>query len=140
MHNRVREGDVLGVGAPRGGFTLRPVDGPVVLLSAGVGATPVLAMLHALAAERSQRQVWWTYGARNRDGHPFAEESRSLRQRLTRGQSYIVYSQPTLTDRQGVDFIASGHISLDLLERIDLPRNGDSYLCGPSSFPTEHAR
>jgi ferredoxin-NADP reductase/MOSC domain-containing protein YiiM len=134
MHNRVREGDVLDVSAPRGSFTLRPGDGPVVLLSAGVGATPVLAMLHALAAEASQRQVWWIYGARNRDDHPFAEEARSLLQRLTRGRSYILYSRPAPTDREGVDFDASGHISLALLEKMDMPRTSDFYLCGPPSF------
>ncbi len=64
--NRVREGDVLDVSAPRGSFTLQPDKNPVVLLSAGVGATPVMSMLHALAAEKSQRQVWWIYGARDR--------------------------------------------------------------------------
>jgi hypothetical protein len=77
MHNHVREGDVLDVSAPRGSFTLQRGDGPVVLLSAGVGATPVLAMLHSLAAETSARQVWWIYGARNREDHPFEEEARS---------------------------------------------------------------
>jgi ferredoxin-NADP reductase len=56
--NRVREGDVLDVSAPRGSFTLRAGESPVVLLSAGVGATPVMAMLHTLAAERSQREIW----------------------------------------------------------------------------------
>src|SRR5215510_2977201 len=70
--NRTREGDVLDVSAPRGSFTLSPGENPLVLLSAGVGATPVMSMLHALAAERSQRQVWWIYGARNRSEHPFA--------------------------------------------------------------------
>ena len=134
MHNRVREGDVLDVSAPRGSFTLRPGEGPVVLLSAGVGATPILAMLHALAAERSQRQVWWIYGARNRNEHPFAEESRSLLQQLARGRSYILYSRPAPTDQEGVAFNASGHIGVALLEKIDVPRNSDFYLCGPSSF------
>ena len=70
--NRMREGDVLDVSAPRGSFTLRPGEGPVVLLSAGVGATPVMSMLHTLAAEKSQREVWWIHGARNRGDHPFA--------------------------------------------------------------------
>ena len=62
---QVEVGDVLEVSAPRGNFTLRPGDGPVILLSAGIGSTPVLAMLHALAAEASPREVWWIYGARN---------------------------------------------------------------------------
>jgi ferredoxin-NADP reductase len=71
--NRAREGDLLDVSAPRGSFTLLPGQNPVVLLSARVGATPVMSMLHALAAERSQREIWWIYGARNRVDHPFAE-------------------------------------------------------------------
>ena len=66
LRDHVRTGDVLDVSEPRGSFTLQPGDGPVVLLSAGIGATPVLAMLHALAAARSPREVWWLHGARNR--------------------------------------------------------------------------
>lgn len=59
----VQFGDIIEMTAPRGGFTLQPDDGPVVLLSAGIGVTPVLAMLHALAAAKSPRQVWWLHGA-----------------------------------------------------------------------------
>src|SRR6185295_4575320 len=92
--NRAREGDLLDVSAPRGSFTLRPSQSPVVLLSAGVGATPVISMLHSLATERSQREIWWIYGARNSVDHPFAEESRSLLKQLSRGRGYIVYSRP----------------------------------------------
>jgi len=104
------------------------------LLSAGVGATPVMSMLHALAAEKSEREVWWIYGARNRVEHLFAEESRSLLKQLSRGRGYIVYSRPAATDRVGADFDAPGHIDIDLLERIRVPRNSDFYLCGPPSF------
>jgi ferredoxin-NADP reductase/MOSC domain-containing protein YiiM len=134
MHSHVREGNVLDVSAPRGVFTLRPGDGPVVLLSAGVGATPVLAMLHALAAETSARQVWWIYGARNRDDHPFAEESRSLLRQLPQGRSCILYSRPAPTDQKEVDFDASGRIEIALLEKMNVPSNSDFYLCGPPSF------
>ena len=134
LHKRVQEGDVLDVSAPRGIFTLRPGQGPVVLLSAGVGATPVMSMLYALATEASQREVWWIYGARNRKEHPFAEESRSLLKHLPRGRSYILYSSPSATDEVGVDFDASGHIGVALLEKIGVPRNSDFYLCGPSPF------
>jgi ferredoxin-NADP reductase/MOSC domain-containing protein YiiM len=131
---RVREGDLLDVSAPRGSFTLRPGQNSVVLLSAGVGATPVMSMLHALAAERSEREIWWIYGARNRVEHPFAEESRSLLKQLSRGRGYIVYSRPAATDRVGTDFDAPGHIDTALLERIGVPPNSDFYLCGPTSF------
>jgi len=131
---RVRVGDVLDVSAPRGGFTLRPGKNPVVLLSAGIGATPVMSMLHALAAERSQRQVWWIYGARNRANHPFAEESRSLLKQLPSGRSYILYSRPDSTDEMGVRFDVQGHIEPDLLEKVNVSPYSDFYLCGPSSF------
>jgi len=149
--NRVREGDVLEVSAPRGSFILRPSQNPAVLLSAGVGATPVMSMLHSLAAERSEREVWWIYGARNRNDHPFAEESRSLLKQFSRGRGYIVYSRPTDLDQVGADFDAPGHIDTALLERIGVSRDSDFYMCGPSSFlktmrdglqnwgiPTEH--
>jgi len=132
--NRARQGDLLDVSAPRGSFTLRPSQSPVVLLSAGVGATPVMSMLHSLAAERSQREIWWIYGARNGAEHPFAEESRSLLKQLSRGRGYIVYSRPAATDQVGAAFDAPGHIDAALLEKIGVSRNSDFYLCGPSSF------
>jgi ferredoxin-NADP reductase/MOSC domain-containing protein YiiM/ferredoxin len=132
--NRAREGDVLDVSAPRGSFTLHPSQNPVVLLSAGVGATPVMSMLHALAAEKSQREIWWIYGARDRGDHPFAEESRSLLKQLSRGRGYIVYSRPAATDQVGTDFDAAGHIDAALLERIGVFQSSDFYLCGPPSF------
>jgi ferredoxin-NADP reductase/MOSC domain-containing protein YiiM len=132
--NRAQDGDLLDVSAPRGSFTLRPNQSPVVLLSAGVGATPVMSMLHTLAAERSQREIWWIYGARNRAEHPFAEESRSLLKQLSRGRGYIVYSRPAATDSVGADFDAPGHIDTALLERIGVSQSSDFYLCGPSSL------
>jgi ferredoxin-NADP reductase/MOSC domain-containing protein YiiM len=129
--NRAREGDLLDVSAPRGSFTLHPSQSPVVLLSAGVGATPVMSMLHSLAAEKSQREIWWIYGARNRVDHPFAEESRALLKQLSRGRGY---SRPAASDHVGADFDAPGHIEAALLERIGVTRNSDFYLCGPPSF------
>jgi ferredoxin-NADP reductase/MOSC domain-containing protein YiiM len=134
MHGHVRVGDVLDVSAPHGSFTLRPGHDPVVLLSAGVGATPVLAMLHALAAENSQRQIWWIYGARNREDHPFAEESLALLQQLALGHSHVQYSRPGPADHEGVDFDAPGRLSVAVLDKLGVPRNGDFYLCGPTSF------
>jgi ferredoxin-NADP reductase/MOSC domain-containing protein YiiM len=132
--NRVREGDALDVSAPRGSFTLHPGTNPVVLLSAGVGATPVMSMLHALDAEKSEREIWWVYAARNRADHPFAEEARSLLKQLYRARCYIVYSKPATADQLGVDYDASGHIDATLLEKIGVCRDSDFYMCGPTSF------
>jgi ferredoxin-NADP reductase len=134
LHSKVRQDDVLEVSAPRGSFTLLPGERPIVLLSAGVGATPVLAMLHALAAELSPREIWWVYGARDGGDHPFSQETRSLVQALPHGRSYIRYSQPRPEDRVGADFDAPGHLSSAVLQQIGAPRDADFYLCGPPSF------
>jgi ferredoxin-NADP reductase/MOSC domain-containing protein YiiM/ferredoxin len=134
IHNLVKVGDVLEVAAPRGSFTLKPGETQVVLLSAGVGATPVLAMLNSLAAERSARQVWWIFGARNTEDHPFAQESRNLLQSLPHARSFIAYSRPAPNDRPGIQFDAPGRITIDVLEKLGVPRDADFYLCGPASF------
>jgi ferredoxin-NADP reductase len=93
-----------------------------------------MSMLHALTAEKSQREIWWIYGARNRAEHPFAEESRSLLKQLPRGRGYIVYSRPAATDQAGTDYDAAGHVDMVLLERLGVQRSSDFYLCGPTAF------
>ena len=137
LFDRVHPGDTLDVSAPRGSFTLRPDGGAVVLISAGVGATPVLSMLHALAATRSTRRVWWLFGARDGTNHPFANESRALLRALPNARGYVCYSRPAPTDRPGVDFDAVGHLTRSVLEGIRVPRDADFYLCGPPSFLTD---
>src|SRR5262249_7374574 len=82
VDTRVQPGDLLDVRAPPGSFTFRQGRPPVVLVSAGIGATPVLAMLHALAGEQTRRGIWWIHGARNSDEHPFAAEVRKLLETL----------------------------------------------------------
>jgi ferredoxin-NADP reductase/MOSC domain-containing protein YiiM len=134
VFDHVNAGDVLEVSAPRGGFILRSGDAPVVLLSAGIGATPVLAMLHSLSSTASRREVWWIYGARNRAEHPFAKESRGLLQALVNSRSHIVYSKPDSGDESGVDYDSVGHVDTPLLDRLGVARDADFYLCGPPSF------
>jgi ferredoxin-NADP reductase len=104
-------GDALNVSSPRGSFILQSGERPLVLLSAGIGATPVLAMLYALAAARSTRQVFWLRGARDRQHHPFATEVRRLMLALPNGRSYVCYSRPGSRDKISEDFDASGHPS-----------------------------
>ena len=130
----VQIGDVLDVSAPRGNFTLEPGDAPAVFLSAGIGATPVIAMLHALAAETSLREVWWLYGARRGREHPFAQEVRTLLKTLAHGRSHIRYSAPDPEDRPGVDFDARGRLDMAVLQELDVPRDAGFYICGPSAF------
>jgi ferredoxin-NADP reductase/MOSC domain-containing protein YiiM len=137
IDEKVRVGDLLEMSAPRGNFTLRPGDAPVVLLSSGVGATPVIAMLHALAAAASPREVWWVHGARNGREHPFAGEAQSLLKAMTHGHSHISYSSPDLEDRLGIDFDSPGRLNVAVLRELDVPRNADFFVCGPSAFMSD---
>jgi MOSC domain-containing protein YiiM/ferredoxin-NADP reductase len=137
LRDQVRVGDALDVSLPRGSFILESGERPVVLLSAGIGATPVLAMLHALAAARSTRQVWWLHGARDRQHHPFAAEVRGLMRALPHGQSFICYSRPGAGDKIGEDFDAVGHLSRSLFDAVRVPGEADVYLCGPTRFMAE---
>jgi ferredoxin-NADP reductase/MOSC domain-containing protein YiiM len=138
LHDRVAVEDVLEVGAPRGDFTLDlDATGPVALLSAGVGVTPVLAMLGALARGGSARPVWWIHGARSGAEHAFAAEARELLSRLPAARSHVRYSRPRADDRKDLDYDEAGRIDLDALLGLGVPRDADFYLCGPSAFLRE---
>jgi ferredoxin-NADP reductase/MOSC domain-containing protein YiiM len=137
VNDALKVGDIVQASAARGSFTLRPGDTPVVLLSAGIGVTPVLAMLHALAAEASTREIWWLYGTRSGREHPFAEEVRELLKALVHHHSYICYSSPDPQDRPNVDFNSAGRLNMQVLQQLNLPRDGDFYICGPSTFMSD---
>jgi ferredoxin-NADP reductase/MOSC domain-containing protein YiiM len=134
LREHLHVGDRLDVSSPRGSFVLQPGERPIVLLSAGIGATPVLAMLHALAAARSTRQVMWVHAARDGQHHPFAGEVRRLMRALTNGRSYVCYTRPDSIDKTGEDFNATGRFSRSVLDELGLPRDPDIYLCGPTRF------
>ena len=136
LRDHVRVGDAFDVSAPRGSFILQSGGRPVVLLSAGIGATPVLAMLYALAAARSTRQVVWLHGARDRQHHPFAAEVRRLMLALAHGRSYVCYSRPGSHDTTE-DFNATGHLSRSVFDAVGIPREADVYMCGPIRFMAE---
>ena len=137
LREHVRVGGVLDVSLPRGSFILQSGERPVVLLSAGIGATPVLAMLYALTAARSTRQVLWLHAARDGPHHPFAAEVRRLMPTLAHGRSYVCYSRPGSRDKMGQDFDATGHLSRSVFDEIGIPREADVYLCGPTRFMTD---
>ena len=129
LHERLKVGDVLDIAAPRGGFVLKPGERPVVLLSAGVGATPVLAMLHALAAAHDARPVWWIHGARNGAEHAFRDEVDALLASLGDAHRRVAYSRPAADDH-GYDL--TGRVDLAALDGV--PVDADYYVCGPEAF------
>jgi ferredoxin-NADP reductase/MOSC domain-containing protein YiiM len=134
LHEHLRVGDRLDVSSPRGSFVLQPGERPIVLLSAGIGATPALAMLYALAEARSTRQVMWLHSARDGQHHPFAGEVRSLMRALTNGRSYVCYTEPDPNGKTDENFSATGRFSRSVLGALGLPREADIYLCGPTRF------
>ena len=137
LREHVRVGDALDVSSPRGSFILQSGERPVVLLSAGIGATPVLAMLHALAAARSTRQVLWLHGARDRQHHPFAAEVRRLMRALPHGRSYVCYSRPGAARQDRPGFRRRRPPVAVGLRQVGVPREADVYLCGPTRFMAE---
>jgi ferredoxin-NADP reductase/MOSC domain-containing protein YiiM/ferredoxin len=134
LHDHVQVGDLLDVAAPRGNFVLRTGTRPVVLISAGVGATPVLAMLHALAREHSTRPVWWLHGARNHDEHAFGAEVDELLAALPGSRRLVAYSRPADVETPALDHDLSGRLDLTVIEQAGVPKDAEYYLCGPDGF------
>ncbi|WIV55811.1 MOSC and FAD-binding oxidoreductase domain-containing protein [Amycolatopsis nalaikhensis] len=122
LHTSLTPGAVVDVAAPRGDFVLTDDDRPVVLLSAGIGVTPVLAMLHALAAARSARPVWWVHTARSAAEHAFAAEAHRLLASLPHGREHVHYTSE------------QGRLTASVLSTLDLPAAAVAYLCGPDAF------
>ncbi len=125
LHDHIAPGSVVEAAAPRGDFYLTDGSGPVVLLSAGIGITPVLAMLYALAAGRSGRHIWWLHTTRNRETHAFAAEVATLLESLPRARELVSYTQ------------TQGRLSRSAIAALNLPPDAAVYLCGPTQFMTD---
>jgi ferredoxin-NADP reductase len=130
VRDNVRVGATLDVAAPRGTFTLDRSDRPVLLVSAGIGATPLLAMLYDLVEQHPGRDVWWLHGARDGAAHAFAAEVRALRPT----REVVCYSRPRRSDRPGVDYTVTGRLDGGVLRGLHLPASAVAYVCGPAGF------
>ena len=144
LHEHVHAGDTLDVAAPRGEFILAPGDGPVLLVSAGIGATPVLGMLHELAAARRRRTVWWFHAARGPADHAFAAEAADLVARLPHARLHVRYSGGPAggrPDQVGIPggAVSFGHLDAEAFTLAGVPADADAYLCGPESFMRDMA-
>ncbi|HUO40909.1 MAG TPA: MOSC and FAD-binding oxidoreductase domain-containing protein [Mycobacterium sp.] len=121
LHDNIRPGSTLEAAAPRGDFYLTDDAAPVVLFSAGVGATPVLAMLHRLAATQSERHIWWVHITRNRQSQAFAAEVSGLIGSLPHAVQRVFYTEGGRPDRKSI-------------AALRLPPDATVYLCGPGPF------
>jgi ferredoxin-NADP reductase/MOSC domain-containing protein YiiM len=133
LNHDLLAGATLEVAAPRGDFVLDHDGGPVLLISAGIGVTPVLAMLHELAGQASTREIWWIHGARGPREHPLAAEAHALLAGLPRAREHVFYSAATPPERHRVH-AAHGRLTKEALAALAIPAGASAYVCGPASF------
>ncbi len=137
LHDEVEVGAILEARQPAGEFLLPCGECPVVLISAGVGATPMVSMLHALASEGGERPVWFVHGTRDGAHHPLAEEVRELASRRPGIRSHVAYSRPRPEDRRGRNYDSEGRLDAALLADLVPARDAHYLLCGPVGFMAE---
>jgi ferredoxin-NADP reductase len=136
----VRPGELLEVAAPRGEFVLGEGTDPILLISAGIGVTPELAMLHECVTHHRDREIWWIHGARGPREHALADEAHALLAALPRVHEHVFWSRATDAERRR-GHARPGRLTKDTLAALDVPSTADAYLCGPAAFTTdiEHA-
>ena len=125
LHAHIEPGSVVEAAAPRGDFYLTTGDNPVVLISAGIGITPVLAMLHTVSAARSSREIWWLHTTRNHETQAFAAEVTDLIAALPHARQLVCYTQ------------TQGRLDQPAIASLGLPADASAYLCGPTQFMTD---
>lgn len=135
FHDHLNVGSEVRVRAPSGDFFLQENgSGPVVLLSGGVGVTPMISMLNHLVETGSKRPVWFIHGVQNGAEHAFGPHVRGLARSLANVDAHIVYLEPGPDDEKGRDYDGSGFITMELLQGLLPGPEGDFYLCGPPPF------
>jgi len=134
LHDEVEPGAQIDIAAPRGQFVLdEQSTGPVVLLSGGVGQTPLLSMLYSLL--KSNQQVWFIHACENGDVHAMQDEVDDLAKQYNgRLRCHVVYQKPTQTDRNKNNFSSEGFINREFIQSVLPLDNYKTYLCGPTPF------
>jgi ferredoxin-NADP reductase/predicted pyridoxine 5'-phosphate oxidase superfamily flavin-nucleotide-binding protein len=134
LHENVQEGDFISAKAPAGEFVLEHSDRPVVLISAGVGITPMVSMLRAEASNPQRRPVTFIHGARDGAHHPLSREVRSIARGSDNVRLEVAYSRPRAEDIAGNTYHHTGHVDAELITAVVADFNADFYLCGPTRF------
>jgi len=135
FHDEVEPGTKLLAKAPRGKFFLDSKDeNPIVLLSAGVGLTPLISMMNAIIDSESNQEVWFVHGTRNSVEHAMGNHIRKIAEQNDNIHVHVAYSKPLKGDLEGRDYDSKGYVDIELLKKI-LPGNkAEFYLCGPTPF------
>lgn len=148
LHDQKEAGDTVQVSRPAGRFFLDVRDetdqAPVVLLSAGVGLTPMMSILDTLDAKGDQRKVSWVHATRNSKGHAFAGRVREIAARKGHVRKEVFHSSPGAGERKGEDYEFEGRMDLDRLSGRDdlMLHDGRAryYICGPEGFMADLER
>jgi uncharacterized protein len=134
LHDHVEPGAIIDSRRPAGDFVMSCDTCPIVLVSAGIGVTPMVSMLHALAAEGGARPVTFVHGARDGGHHPLGREVRGLAERREGVRAHVAYSQPRPEDEIGKNYDSDGRIDGALLASLVEDLEAQYYLCGPTRF------
>lgn len=141
MHDCISEGSVIPAKPPNGKFFLDVADNiPVVLISNGVGITPMISMAKACAVLNPHRHVWFLHGARNGDYHACGEEVNQIGDTYSNLHLYYKYSRPQPEDEG--QYHSQGYVDKELLETTIIPEikqncgstDAEYYLCGSPAF------
>jgi ferredoxin-NADP reductase len=135
FHDGVKVGDILNVKAPTWHFFLDMTKtNPVVLISGGVGITPMLAMANAIAASGSKREAWFFFGVRNQREHIHKAELEKLAAENENIHLRVCYSKPGEKDLKNKDYHHEGRVGIELLKELLPSNNFEYYLCGNGAF------
>ncbi|ETX12184.1 Ferredoxin, Oxidoreductase [Marinomonas ushuaiensis DSM 15871] len=134
LHDAIQVGDVIQAKKPSGDFTLKYATRPIVLISAGIGVTPLVSMLHSLTQTQKSLLVHFLYAARNGKNAPLLGDIKTLQKQHETLHLDVVFSQPNEQDMIGKDYDRKGRIDGALIQQHVPDLNADFYLCGPTSF------
>ncbi|MEK4665774.1 NO-inducible flavohemoprotein [Priestia sp. FSL H7-0729] len=135
LHDHIEEGSQVELSAPAGDFTLNTDDKrPVVLLSGGVGLTPMISMLNTLVTLNENRKITFLHASPNGQSHAFRDNVNSLAERNQGVKAYYCYTQPAVSDRENEYFHKEGYMDAVWLRQVIDELDATYYLCGPVSF------
>lgn len=130
LHKELNEGDILEISAPAGEFILdQSKQNPVVLISGGVGLTPMVSMLETLLENENKRNVTFIHAARSGKYHAMREHIAALDSKFEQLHSYVIYESPAAGETSD----KTGYIDLTWLKTV-ADAEADFYFCGPTPF------
>ena len=133
LHDFVNENDSVDLTAPAGNFTLAGnIAAPVILISGGVGLTPLMSMLHTLTERKHTYPVTWLHGCRNEEVHAFKDQIAEIAKENPNVKQHIFYNQVTAANKEAG--VLEGYLDINKIETLDIVPDAHYFICGPSAF------